>query len=110
MKIIAFFLSFFCIYMASVAQPSNDKSIDSLLKAVYSDSLPGASIAVVKEGKTIFQRSYGVTDVITKKNIDASSNFNICSLNKQFTAVAILQLEAKHLLSLDDKLSRFFRQ
>jgi CubicO group peptidase (beta-lactamase class C family) len=84
------------------------KSIDSLLKIIYSDSLPGASIAIIKDNKPIFQKSYGVTNVITKQNIDASSNFNICSLTKQFTAVAILQLEEKHLLSLDDKLSRFF--
>ena len=96
------------MHVYSSAQQNSNKAIDALLQSTYSDSLPGASIAVVKDGKTIFQKSYGVTNIITKQHIDASSNLNICSLTKQFTAVAILQLEAKHLLSLDDKLSHFF--
>ena len=108
MKPAVFIVMFFFTYFHSKAQQDDIKNIDSLLKAIYTDSLPGASIAVVKEGKTIFQKSYGVTNITTKQNIDASSNFNICSLTKQFTATAILQLEEKHLLSLNDKLSRFF--
>src|SRR5215471_7562974 len=110
MKPVTFIVIFFCMHIYSSAQQNSDKTIDSLLHSIYSSSLPGASIAVVKDGKTIFQKSYGVTNIITKQDINASSNFNICSLTKQFTALAILQLEAKHLLSLDDKLSHFFPQ
>ncbi|HEX5152318.1 MAG TPA: serine hydrolase domain-containing protein [Parafilimonas sp.] len=108
MKPATFIVIFFCMYVYSSAQQNNNDTIDSLLQSTYSDSLPGASIAIVKDNKTIFQKSYGVTDIATKRHIEASSNFNICSLTKQFTAVAILQLEEKHLISLDDKLSRFF--
>ena len=108
MKPSVFIVMFLFTYFHAKTQQDDIKNIDSLLKAIYTDSLPGASIAVVKDGKTIFQKSYGVTNITTKQNIDASSNFNICSLTKQFTATAILQLEEKHLLSLNDKLSRFF--
>lgn len=82
--------------------------VDSLLRAVYKDGLPGASVIIYQEGKTVFQKSYGVSSLASNQPLTDSSNFNICSLTKQFTALAILQLEANHRLSLDDKLSRFF--
>jgi len=44
----------------------------------------------------------------SKSAITPSTNFNICSMTKQFTAYAILQLQREGKLSLDDKLSRFF--
>ncbi|MGI8950396.1 MAG: serine hydrolase domain-containing protein [Chitinophagaceae bacterium] len=93
-------------YISLFAQ--NQKNIDSLLKSIYNDSLPGISIGIVFNGKSVFEKSYGITNIINKQKITASSNFNICSLTKQFTALAILQLEKKHLLSLTDKLSGFF--
>jgi D-alanyl-D-alanine carboxypeptidase len=108
MKKTAFIVLCFCTCIYSVAQQANSKRIDSLLKTVYTDSLPGASVAIIKDNKIIFQNNYGVVSIDSKQKITASSNFNIGSLTKQFTAVAILQLEEKHLLSLGDKLSKFF--
>ncbi len=109
MKLIALAALFFCFFNLTIAQTSNaSDKIDSLLKSIYSDSLPGASIAIIKDDKTVFQKSYGVINTDTKQNLKASSNFNICSLTKQFTAVAVLQLEEKHKLSLGDKISKFF--
>lgn len=86
----------------------NERKLDSLLTSLYNDSSPGISIAVVEQGKTMFKKSYGISDAATGSKLTDSSNFNICSLTKQFTALGILQLAEKHLLSLDDKLSRFF--
>ena len=87
---------------------NNTKKVDSLLKCVYADDLPGASIAIVHHGKVIFKNSYGVREINSKEKISASTNFNIASLTKQFTAMGILQLAEKNKLSLNDKLNRFF--
>jgi len=109
MKSFLFFACIFCIYNFSIAQKISEiNQIDSLLISTYDDSLPGASVAIIKNGIIIFQKSYGDADLHLKQKITASSNFNICSLTKQFTAVAVLQLQEKHLLSLNDKLSKFF--
>ena len=113
MKIVAaFFLVFLNAFeLAAQEQPAfvfNEGRLDSLLRHSYDDSLPGVSIAILHQEKTIFKRSYGTSNIATKSRLTDSSNFNICSLTKQFTAVAILQLEQKHLLSLNDKLSKFF--
>ena len=112
MKIFVPFLVCFSFFqLAAQQQPAfflGEQKLDSLLSSLYSDTLPGISIAVLKQGKAVFKKSYGVSNMATTDKLTNSSNFNICSLTKQFTAVAILQLEEKHLLSLNDKMSRFF--
>jgi CubicO group peptidase (beta-lactamase class C family) len=42
---------------------NNTKKVDSLLKSVYADDLPGASVAIVRDGKVIFKKSYGVREI-----------------------------------------------
>ncbi len=112
MKILIFFVSILIISITAFGQVSifmnNTKKVDSLLKSVYAEDVPGASVAIEYNGKVIFKKNYGVTEIDSKDKISSSTNFNIASLTKQFTAMAILQLAEKNKLSLSDKLSRFF--
>ena len=89
------------------AQNENGRT-DSLMSSTYQSGYPGAAIAVIKDGSVVFKRAYGVADLESNTPITPSTNFNICSMTKQFTAYAILQLHREGKLSLDDKLSRFF--
>ncbi len=82
--------------------------IDSLMSSIYKPGFPGAAIAVMKQGEVVFKKGYGIADLDSKSPITSSTNFNICSLTKQFTAYAILQLTREGRLSLDNKLIRFF--
>jgi D-alanyl-D-alanine carboxypeptidase len=82
--------------------------IDSLLQATYKAGEPGASIAVEVNGKTIFQKGYGLANSQTKEKNNVNTNFNIGSITKQFTALSILQLAEKKKLSLSDKLVKYF--
>jgi D-alanyl-D-alanine carboxypeptidase len=93
--------------IASPAQTEQNRT-DSLMSSIYRSGYPGAAIAVIKNGDVVFKKGYGVRDLDTKAQITTSTNFNICSMTKQFTAYAILQLQRAGRLSLDDKLSRFF--
>ncbi len=88
-------------------QPQKNQ-IDSLLKSIYNDTLPGVSMEIIKDGSVIFNKSYGVADISSRQKLTALSNFNIASLTKQFTAMAILQLEEQHKLSLSDAISKYF--
>ena len=81
---------------------------DSLLSSLYRPGLPGAVIGIVKNGTAMFTKGYGVANLDTKAPITSTTNFNICSMTKQFTAHAILQLEHEGRLSLNDPLTRFF--
>jgi D-alanyl-D-alanine carboxypeptidase len=112
MKILIFSVPILTISITAFGQVSlfmnNTKKVDSLLQSVYADDLPGVSVAIVHDGKVILKKSYGVREIDSKEKISSSTNFNIASLTKQFTAMAILQLAEKNKLSLSDKLSHFF--
>lgn len=112
MKIFAaIMLICFSTLQLTAQQPAftlNTQRIDSLLSNTYTGSSPGISIGIIQQGKTVFKKSYGISNMQSQTKLTDSSNFNICSLTKQFTALAILQLQQKHLLSLNDKLSKFF--
>jgi len=97
------------LLIAAGGNAQNERArVDSLMSSMYQSGSPGAAIAVIKDGTVVFKKGYGLADLDSKAAITPSTNFNICSLTKQFTAYAILQLQREGKLSLDDKLSRFF--
>jgi CubicO group peptidase (beta-lactamase class C family) len=80
--------------------------VDSLLSATFGSNKPGISIGIVN-GKSVFTNSYGVSNIVTQQPLAASANYNIASLTKQFTAMAVLQLAEKGKLSLDDIIGKY---
>jgi D-alanyl-D-alanine carboxypeptidase len=95
------------IAMRADAQQENIR-IDSLMSSIYRNDKPGAAIAIVKNGTVVFKKGYGIADLGSKKPITSSTNFNICSMTKQFTAYGILQLQSRKKISLDDRLTKYF--
>jgi len=71
---------------------------------------PGMAVAVVRDGRIVFERGYGVADVVKKTGVTPQTPFSIGSMTKQFTAVGILMLAQEHRLSLDDPLSKYVPQ
>jgi len=82
--------------------------LDSLLKTLYADQQPGAFITIEQKSKIIFKQGYGLANLQTKEKILSSTNLNIGSLTKQFTAYSILLLAQQGRLSLNDKLAKYF--
>jgi D-alanyl-D-alanine carboxypeptidase len=82
--------------------------VDSLMSSIYSKDHPGAAIAVLRNGEVVFKKGYGITDLNSKKPVTSSTNFNICSMTKQFTAYCILKLASEKKLFLDDKIEKYF--
>lgn len=104
-----FILSLLLLLVATQAFAQKDITrLDSIMSSIYANDSPGAAIAVVKNGKVVFKKGYGIADLDSKKPITSSTNFNICSMTKQFTAYSILKLASEKKLSLDDKIDKFF--
>ncbi|MCC6548336.1 beta-lactamase family protein [Candidatus Sumerlaeota bacterium] len=83
--------------------PSLVTRIEAMVREKYpSDSDPGCSVLVVDHGRRIFEKSYGVASL--EDNIPATpeTNYRIASVTKQFTAMAVLLLADKGMMSLDD--------
>lgn len=82
--------------------------LDALVSASYKPTEPGATVIVVKDGKTLLRKGYGIADTSGMKPMDPGMVLRLGSITKQFTAVAILMLAEEGKLSLTDDLTRFF--
>lgn len=69
--------------------------------------VPGLAISIVKDGKLLFCKGYGVRDIETKIPVDEFSLFQIASNSKAFTATAIALLDYQKTLSLDEKVTHY---
>ena len=82
--------------------------LDQLCSTLFPADEPGAAVLVLKGDDIVFDKGYGVADLDTKVPIDGNTFFNIASVSKQFTAVAILELAEEGKLSLEDPVSKYF--
>jgi CubicO group peptidase (beta-lactamase class C family) len=72
-------------------------------------NIPGLSIAIVKDGKTVVMKGYGVRDIETKAPVDENTLFMIASNSKLFTGTALSQLDYNGKISIDDKVSKYIK-
>lgn len=101
-------LLFICFTIIPTFAQVTSSKIDSLMEdALKKFKVAGASIAVVKDGKIIHQKGYGVTSVETKKAVNEYTNFQIASNSKAFTAAALSILEDEGKLNWTDKVKDF---
>jgi CubicO group peptidase (beta-lactamase class C family) len=64
-------------------------------------TIPGLSMAVVNDGAVVYQNAYGMADLEHSVPVTLRSSFKIASLTKPITAIAVLQLVERGLVSLD---------
>ncbi len=88
------------------ANPAPAK-VHALFSSITASS-PGAAVLVIKDGRTVFQRGYGVADLRMLRKIDEHTNFRLASVTKQFTAMAIMLLVHDGKLRYDEPLTEIF--
>jgi len=102
-------LSFALAWSAvSASAQVSSSQIDPIFASLKSPNAPGAAVLVVRNGRPVFRRGYGVTDLRTLHPIDAKTNFRLASFTKQFTAACIMLLARDDKLHYDDHLTDFF--
>ncbi|MGZ3873337.1 MAG: serine hydrolase [Mucilaginibacter sp.] len=84
------------------------KNMDSLFRATAAKGLLNGNVLVAQEGKIIYQQSFGLADFEQKKPHYPSTSFQLASLSKVFTAIAVLQQYERGKLKLDDAYSKYF--
>ena len=90
------------------SQPLSSSGIDSVAeRARASFNVPGIAVAVIKDGKIIHSKGYGVRSLATGLPVDANTLFGIASNSKAFTAFALGILVDEHKISWDDKVRRW---
>src|SRR5215467_13823099 len=82
--------------------PSGLERIESaFLQFVKANALPGASLAIARNGKLVFARGYGLADVEQNQPVQPESTFRFGSIGKTITAIAIMKLVQDGKLDLD---------
>jgi CubicO group peptidase (beta-lactamase class C family) len=94
--------------LTQTSEASMEKKIDALFSGLTSPDAPGLAVLVRQNGKTVFERGYGVRDLRTKSKIDAHTNFRLASFTKQFTAMAIMLLVHDGKIRYDEALTDIF--
>jgi CubicO group peptidase (beta-lactamase class C family) len=90
-----------CLPTPAFADELTDK-VDTLFARWDTKTTPGVSLGVVRDGKLVYEKSYGLADIEQDRRIGPDTLFHIASISKQFTAFAVLLLEKDGKLSLDD--------
>jgi len=84
------------------AQLPDGKALDSLAAL---DQFSGV-VVITREGSPVFERAYGMADREAQRPNDVETAFNLGSINKVFTSIAIRQLARAGKLDLDSTLAR----
>lgn len=88
--------------------PGLESKIDEAAKEyVTSGRAAGASVAILRDGKLVFARGYGLANLELGVPATAKTVFRIGSLTKQFTAAGVLLLAEQGKLNVDDRLSLY---
>src|SRR5213592_4411844 len=87
---------------------TNETVVDALFHDFDQTNAPGAAVTVIKDGKPLFAKVYGLADLEKKIPCTTNTNFRLASVTKQFTAMSVLILAEQGKLSLEDHLPRFF--
>ncbi|HEX8651042.1 MAG TPA: serine hydrolase domain-containing protein [Pyrinomonadaceae bacterium] len=82
------------------------RELDSYLNSLVTEDKFSGTVLVAKDGVPIFKKAYGLANKSRNAANDTETKFNIGSMNKMFTAVAIAQLAERGKLSFDDIISK----
>lgn len=90
--------------LASTLASPIDKTLDEM---VQKSALPGAVVVVRLNGKRVYSRAVGFSNLETKTKMGVHSVHELASVSKQFTATAVMLMVEKRKLKLSDTLDKF---
>lgn len=74
---------------------------------VEEEGVVGASLAVMSEGRTLALETHGMADLERSLPVDEETIYHWASITKTFTAISVMQLRDRGLLSLDDPIVEY---
>jgi CubicO group peptidase (beta-lactamase class C family) len=99
----------FYFSLATIQAQLNDvqsQKIDSLFSSWTETNHPGGAIGIMQNGKILYSKAFGLASLEYQVPNTAETIFNVGSVSKQFTAMGIVILHEKGLLSIDDDIRK----
>jgi CubicO group peptidase (beta-lactamase class C family) len=109
MKKIHIALAVICMCTSVLAQPAfiNDSLDTYIQREMKRWNIPGLSVAIVKDGKVLLTKGYGVREHGKPAKVNEYTLFQIASNSKAFTGTAIAMLDAEKRVKLDEKVTTY---
>ena len=89
------------------AQIKESKLDDVVARTMKAFNVPGIAVAIVKDGKIVISKGYGVTNINTQQKVDGNTLFGIASNSKAFTTAALGMLVDEKKINWDDKVIQY---
>jgi len=94
--------------LATSVSAADFSAADALmLRLMSTHNVPGAALALIKDGSIVLEKGYGFRDLAAVAPITTATLFNIGSISKSFTALGIAQLVDQHQVDLDTPVIRY---
>ncbi|HEV8612195.1 MAG TPA: serine hydrolase domain-containing protein [Gemmatimonadales bacterium] len=92
---------------ATDLDPRTTARIDSVFSRFAVPGSPGCALGVMREGRLVYAKGYGLASIELGVPITPATVFDIGSVSKQFTALAVVLLAQDGKLSLDDEIQKY---
>jgi N-acyl-D-amino-acid deacylase len=107
-KFVLLSIFFFCFLML---QPlfSWDKTgeVETILDDLNKQGQFNGAVLISKNGQVVFKKACGIANIDKKTPLTTATPFNLASLAKQFTGMAIMILAEKGKLNYDDSIAKY---
>lgn len=93
---------FFCL--SQKTNPEIDRYVNKEMQEL---GIPGMAVAVVKDGKVLHNKAYGIANIEYNLPVTANTSFQIASVSKLFTSTLVMKWLQEKKLNLDDGVSQY---
>ncbi len=97
----------FTLMVASVSVLAQTAQVDALLAGWNKTDSPGCALGVIRDGKLVYQRGYGMANLEHNVPLTSDTVFYIASTSKQFTAMGVALLVTQGRIALTDDIHKY---
>lgn len=105
--VLLFFILFSACKQTTEAPTKEISSYENLMGTMYERGQFNGNVMVIKEGKVVYQGSFGIKNIDPVDSLSLGDRFRLASVSKQFTAAAIVQLKEQDKLDYDQDIRDF---
>ena len=90
------------VLVAAESRETNPKKlVDQMMTPFSADDVPGAAISILKEGKVVFAKGFGMSNLAYDIPMTENTGMSIASVSKQFTGMAVMLMVNEGKMDLD---------
>lgn len=96
------------ILLCALAAPAHADQVDDYIQQQMArHHVPGAAVAIVRDGKIVKLQAYGLANLEWRQKVTPDTLFQLASSTKPFTGLLLMRLQEAGRLSLDDSVSKY---